>query len=211
MSVVHMERVLVVPTALFKKLGYFQGFSAAVDDYLTELLSAEHTSFRPRSDVEQDPSFKQLIPYVIFRHVDDQGHPWLFRYTRGSGQGEQRLHSKCSVGVGGHISADDVSEGTVGYHEGMRRELEEEVIIDTDSTEQCVGLINDDRTEVGSVHLGVVHLVDVDEPNVAPREPDLLDAGFRPLAEILANIERYESWSQICLEALFSRPNSHSE
>lgn len=130
----------------------------------------------------------------------------LFRYTRGKGQGEGRLHSKCSVGVGGHISLDDCASGTAGYREGMHRELDEEVVIRTPYKESCVGLINDDQTPVGQVHLGVVHILDVEQPNVSPREHDLLDAGFRPLADILANADRYESWSQICLNALFEQP-----
>ena len=99
--------------------------------------------------MEEDPSFKQLIPYVIFRYRDPQGGMFVFQYTRGKGQGEGRLHSKRSVGIGGHISADDRDCGqpraTAAYHEGMRRELAEEVAIDTPYTERCVGLINDDQ------------------------------------------------------------------
>ena len=204
MSLVQTERVLVVPTELFHSLGYFQGFSADVGRYLPELLSPGHTSYRPRHEVEEDPSFKQLIPYVIFRHRDNTGRETVFQYTRGKGQGEGRLHSKRSVGMGGHISLDDCTEGTAGYREGMHRELEEEVAISTPYSESCVGLINDDETEVGRVHLGVVHILDVEQPNVRPREQDLLEAGFQPLAEILSHIERYESWSQICLKALFT-------
>jgi predicted NUDIX family phosphoesterase len=201
---VQTEHVLVVPTELFHRLGYFQGFSPDVDRYLAELLSPEHTSYRPRPDVEQDPSFKQLIPYVIFRHRDAAGRASLFQYTRGTGQAEARLHSKRSVGVGGHISADDrTSETAVPYAEGMRRELSEEVSVESPWTEQCVGLINDDETPVGQVHLGVVHLVDVERPAVYPRESEIIDAGFRPVEELLADLGRFETWSQICLRALF--------
>ena len=106
MSDVQTERVLVVPTELFHRLGYFQGFARDVDRYLGELFDPRHISYRPRSEVEEDPSFKQLIPYVIFRHRDAQGRQTVFQYTRGTGQGEGRLHSKRSVGIGGHISAD---------------------------------------------------------------------------------------------------------
>jgi predicted NUDIX family phosphoesterase len=201
---VQTEHVLVVPTELFHRLGHFQGFSPDVERYLTELLSPEHTSYRPRPDVEQDPSFKQLIPYVIFRHRDAAGRASLFQYTRGKGQGEARLHSKRSVGVGGHISADDrTSETAVPYVEGMRREVSEEVSVEALWTEQCVGLINDDETPVGQVHLGVVHLVEVEQPAVYPRESEIIDAGFRPVEELLADLGRFETWSQICLRALF--------
>lgn len=198
------ERVLVVPTRVFHDLGHFQGFRADVDLYWTSLLDPRHTSYRPRHEVEEDPGYKQLIPYVIFRHVNANQESTIFRYTRGKGQGEGRLHLKHSVGVGGHISIDDAQDVLAAtYQEGMRRELAEEVEIDAPFVERCVGLINDDETPVGRVHLGVVHLVDVTAPRVRPREPDILDAGFRPVAELLADLDGFESWSQICLRALF--------
>ncbi|HEX2476992.1 MAG TPA: phosphoesterase, partial [Lacipirellulaceae bacterium] len=74
----------------------------------------------------------------------------------------------------------------------------------TPYSENIVGLINDDETPVGQVHLGVVHLCDVERPEVGPREADILDAGFRPVDEILARLEAFESWSQIVVRALFS-------
>jgi predicted NUDIX family phosphoesterase len=204
MSIIHTEQVLVVPTELFHRLGHFQGFSREADRYLSELLSPQNTSYRPRGEMEENPGFKQLIPYVIFRHRNAAGQTQLFQYTRGAGQGERRLHSKRSVGVGGHISAEDcTTNDTVPYAEGMRRELAEEVFIDTPFTEHCIGLINDDHTPVGKVHLGVVHIVDVESPAVTPRESEILDAGFRPLAELLADLGTFESWSQICLQAIF--------
>lgn len=206
MSVVHTEHVLVVPTPVFHDLGHFNGFTSEVSRYLDTLLDSQYISYRPRGEMEQDPEFKQLIPYVIFRHTDDAGRVTIFQYTRGRGQGEKRLHAKRSVGVGGHISSDDAAvEGTDPYREGMRRELDEEVIIDTPYCEACVGLINDDETEVGRVHLGVVHLVDVDQPAVAPRESEIIDAGFRPVDELLADLAGFETWSQICLRALFGQ------
>jgi predicted NUDIX family phosphoesterase len=196
---------LVVPTELFRRLGYFQGFSGDVNRYFGELLNPRNTSYRSRGEVEQDPSFKQLIPYAIFRHRAADGSATLFQYTRGKGMGEARLHAKRSVGIGGHISLDDqVSESAVPYAEGMRRELAEEVRIDSPYTERCVGLINDDETPVGQVHLGVVHLIDVEKPAVFPAEIEIIEAGFRPVEQLLGDLSRFESWSQICLRALFA-------
>jgi predicted NUDIX family phosphoesterase len=86
----------------------------------------------------------------------------------------------------------------------MQRELDEEVQIDTAFDMQCVGMINDDETEVGRVHLGIVHICDVAEPRVAPREKEIAEAGFRTLAELFQELDRFESWSSICLQALFS-------
>src|SRR5215467_3589805 len=108
---VSTEHVLVVPTELFHRLGYFQGFSAEATRFLGELLKPAHTSYRPRGEMEEDPSFKQLIPYCVFRHVDAAGRELVFVYTRGKGQGEGRLRSKRSVGIGGHISSDDSHAG----------------------------------------------------------------------------------------------------
>ncbi len=198
------ELVLVVPTQLFHRLGYFQGFSNNVNGYLDELLSPSNTSYYPRSEMETDPSYKQLIPYVIFTARAADGRLQVFQYTRGKGQGESRLHSKRSVGVGGHISIDDrTSDDAVPYAEGMRRELEEEVAIGCSYTERCVGLINDDLTPVGQVHLGVVHLVELEHPAIEPREADLVDSGFALVEELLTDLSRFETWSQYCLRALF--------
>ena len=152
--------------------------------------------------MEEDPSFKQLIPYVVFRYQDDAGVTRIFSYSRGKGNGEARLTSKWSVGIGGHISSVDDAENNP-YRDGMRRELEEEVKIDTAYTDNCVGLINDDETEVGKVHLGVVHLFDVEEPKVESNEAVICEAEFRPVEELLGMMDRFESWSQIVSQALF--------
>lgn len=206
-SETQLERVLVVPTELFHRLGHFQGFCGRVDRYLDELLRPENTSYRPRAEVEKDPGFKQLIPYVIFRHVDARGTETVFQYTRGTGMGEGRLHSKRSVGIGGHISADDAAANGGGnpYEEGMKRELKEEVAIDTPYSARCVGMINDDQTEVGSVHLGVVYLFDVERPAVRPRETEIIECGFRPVDAILGDMTGFETWSEICMKALFGK------
>jgi predicted NUDIX family phosphoesterase len=203
MPEVATEHVLVVPTDVFHRLGHFQGFCGDTERYLKGLLDPAHASYRPRPSMEQDPSFKQLIPYVIFRYRGPDRQPLLFQYTRGKGQGESRLHAKRSIGIGGHISADDAAQVSA-YEEGMRRELEEEVVIGTAYRGRLVGLINDDETDVGRVHLGVVHLLDVERPAVEPRESDIIDAGFRPVEELLADLPRFETWSQICLKALFA-------
>jgi predicted NUDIX family phosphoesterase len=208
-----VERVLVVPTKVFHHIGHFQGFCGDVEAYLPELLDAEHIYFRPRDKVENDPGYKQLIPYVIFRHRIPSAEEKVFQYTRGTGQGEGRLHRKKSVGIGGHISDVDLSVAVNGeaagagggvFEEGMRRELDEEVEIDTPYRASCVGLINDDETTVGSVHLGMVYLFDVERPSVRPRESEIIECGFRPVGEILADLDGFETWSQICMKALFA-------
>ena len=204
MSTVKMEHILVVPTQLFHEIGHVQGFTENVQPYLDILLDTDNTSYRPRNAMEEDPSFKQLIPYVIFRYRTDAGKTQLFQYTRGGGQGESRLHQKRSIGIGGHISSvDAVRKDADPYQQGMQREMDEEVQVDTAYDMTCLGLINDDETEVGRVHLGIVHICDVAEPRVTPRESEILESGFRPVSELLEDMDGFETWSSICLQALF--------
>ncbi len=195
-TILPVEHVLVVPTLLFHELGYFQGFCGEVDRYLNTLLDPAHTSYRPRPEMEHDPSYKQLIPYCIFQYEDK-----VFSYRRGSDQGESRLHSKRSIGIGGHISSEDEAAPNA-YEEGMRREIAEEVFLDAQVQQECIGLINDDETEVGKVHLGVVHRFRLDSPKVRPREASIMETGFAAPAELSASMEEFESWSQICLKYL---------
>ncbi len=195
----HDERVLVVPAAQLDGLGRFQGFCADADRYIAGLLVPEFMDYRPRSEVEEDPGYKQIIPYVVFRSGDG-----VFCYTRGKSQGESRLHRLRSLGVGGHVSIDDAGGGRSldAYESALRRELDEEVEIRSPGRIRRVGLINDDSTPVGSVHLGVVHLYELDEPSVLPREEGLAEAGFLDLAEIRQLRGEFETWSQICIDAL---------
>jgi predicted NUDIX family phosphoesterase len=202
------EQILVVPTRLFHELGRFQGFCGDANTYTRVLLDPRNIVFKPRSSVENDASFKQLIPYMLFCHTDAAGRTSVFRYVRGKGMGEKRLHGRASVGIGGHLSSIDASDagscdGVDVYHAGMQRELNEEVTINSSYTERCVGLINDDSTEVGSVHLGVVHRFDLEEPNVTANETDIIESGFVPVEELLCNSEEFETWSSITLQALF--------
>lgn len=203
MSTVTTEQVMVVKTELFHECGYFQGFCADTEKYLETLLDQNNTHYLPRNDMEEDPGFKQLIPYCIFQHLDASGQPSIFQYTRGSGGGETRLRAKKSVGIGGHISTLDAHDDSP-YDLGMRRELEEEVIIETVYTQSLVGLINDDENDVGKVHLGIVHLFNVEQPNVQSRETEIAEAGFAPVSQIMADIDGYETWSKICLQSLFA-------
>jgi len=208
-SEISSERVLVVPTELLHRLGHFQGFTSEVDRYVSVLLDPAHTSYRPRHEVENDPSYKQLIPYVLFCHDDGVGRESLFQYTRGMKQDESRLRGRRSVGIGGHIAVRDCPSNGIGnaYAEGMARELAEEVAIETPYREQCIGLINDDETSVGRVHLGIVHIFDVERPVVAAREAEIVDGMFRRVEEILPHLDDFEMWSQICLRALFADAN----
>ncbi len=191
------ERVLVIPATRFEAAGVFHGFRSFSETYLRALLDPRYFSFRPRGEVESDPSFKQLIPYVVLRCRGE-----IFHYTRGSAGTETRLQALRSIGIGGHISEEDAMPAADPYRAGMLRELNEEVEIDSPYTEHCLGFIYDGSTPVGKVHLGVVHLIDLEEPLAWPREEAIDDAGFAPLAELMRHRDEFETWSQFALEEL---------
>jgi predicted NUDIX family phosphoesterase len=195
------EHVLVIPESRLSLLGDFSGFRPFHQPDLDALLNPEFMEFRPRSTVEEDPTFKQLIPYAILQAEVD-GVKKIFQYTRGKGQGEKRLHAKLSIGIGGHISSEDADSNDL-YRSGMMRELTEETIIEAPYEEQLVGFIYDDTSAVGRVHLGVVHLLTLQSPAARAREAELVDSGFEAIDVIKSNIDRFEVWSQLCLKNLF--------
>src|SRR5436853_6351182 len=151
------ERVLCFPRKLLEELGVFQGLSFEVDKYLPVVTSSSQLVYLNRSEAEQDKRYKQLIPYVL---LICNGK--ILRYRRGKGGQETRLHGLYSVGVGGHISDQDdgLFSSPAGYHDGMRRELMEEVAVEA-AKDAAVAVINDDSTDVGLVHFGVVHIMHV--------------------------------------------------
>ena len=202
MSDPQSERVLVVPSSELDRLGRFQGFSGDAERYLGALLVPAHAQFRPRAEVEDDPGFKQIIPYVVFRCGDA-----VFCYTRGKSQGEARLHRRRSLGVGGHVAeADADGRATLDAYElALRRELDEEVDVRSDGTIRRLGLINDDSTPVGRVHLGVVHLYELEQPAIVPREDGLAEPEFLSLADLKTHRADFETWSQICIDAFLNR------
>jgi len=195
------EEVLVIPEERLKLLGGFSGFRSFDQDAFDALLNPEFMSFRPRSSVEEDPTFKQLIPYVVLQYESDSGTA-VFQYTRGKGQGEKRLHALKSVGIGGHISRED-AQGDDLYRSGMQRELHEEVTLESEYEEQLAGFIYDDTSPVGRVHLGVVHRLLLKDDRVTNRETEIADSGLVPVSDTLTRLDEYETWSQLCLTNLF--------
>lgn len=190
------ELVLVTPAARLRDLGYFTGLTTDVERYLPALLESQHLSFRPRSKMETDPTWLQLIPYVALEH-DGQ----LFCYTRGQTGGEKRLHALKSVGIGGHINPVDNAEADF-YRAGMLRELTEEIHIGSKYRERILGLVHDPSTPVGQVHLGVVHVLQLERPAVSPREGAISNSGFRPLEKLREDAASFETWSQFVLQAI---------
>lgn len=197
------EHILVVPEAEINRIGQIEGFEADVDRFLQPILQSDQLTFQPRSQMETDPSFKQLIPYVLLEWTNEAGEIHLFAYTRGGGSGESRLHAKRSVGIGGHISREDAAGGADPYSTGMHRELYEEVVLETEYTESRVGLIYDPSNDVGKVHLGVVHRFILHSPRVTSNESDLAEGGFVTVASLREQMDRLETWSQLAIKALY--------
>lgn len=191
------EQVLVIPTRILHEAGLFQGLTRDVEGYVPRLLDPRHFRYLPRLQAEDDPSFKQIIPYVVLRHGDQ-----LFHYRRGKKGGEKRLQARRSIGVGGHVNPGDDIPGEHPYQQALRREVAEEVFLDTGYREHCLGLINDDSLPVGQVHLGIVHIFELEAPRVRRREAALDESGFAPLDELLRAKADFETWSQFVLEAL---------
>jgi predicted NUDIX family phosphoesterase len=189
------ERVLCFPRQLLEEIGVFQGLSMEVDKYLPVVTASKQLTYINRSAAELDTRYKQLIPYVL---VICNGK--ILRYRRGKGGGEARLHGLYSVGIGGHISEEDSSLfSNVGYHDGMRREIMEEVAVE-EINESTVAVINDDSTEVGQVHFGVVHVMHVAKEDVVGHRSGIVAPEFVPIPDAVKNLSGYETWSRLCLE-----------
>lgn len=194
------ENVLVVKRSLFDELGAFQGLNFEPERYLTAILSRGNNFFLRRAAAENDPSYKQIIPYAMMAHGDRVLH-----YVRGKKAGEQRLVAQASIGIGGHMNDADESLfawDEEAYQAGVEREVNEEIRIETTYDDRIVALLNDDSTEVGRVHLGVVHVFRLDEPKVQKREAMITNLQFLTRAELLARRDSLETWSQLCVDAL---------
>lgn len=194
------EMVLVVRRSLLESLGIFQGLQFDVDRYLAPMLSRENNFFAPRSSAETDPSLKQIIPYAILVSGGK-----VLRYIRGKKSGEQRLVAKGSIGIGGHMN--DFDEGLFAldkdaYLAGVQREIDEELVVERPLANRIVALINDDSNEVGEVHLGVVHVLELASPSAQKRESMILGIDFLTAEQLRAERETLETWSQICVDNL---------
>jgi predicted NUDIX family phosphoesterase len=194
------ENVLVVRRSLFDQLGSFHGLNFEPEKYLPALLSRGNNFFLPRAQAENDPGYKQIIPYALVAHGDTVLH-----YVRGKKAGEQRLVAKGSIGIGGHMNDSDESLfawDEAAYRTGVEREVNEEIRIDSPFEDRIVALLNDDTTEVGQVHLGIVHVFRLAAPKVEKREAMITNLAFLKKDELLARRDNLETWSQLCVDSL---------
>ena len=185
------ELVLVVPRRHVPDEGGWYGLRTVDIGTFLDVVE-RHGRYEPRAAMERDPDFKQIIPYLVLR---DAERYFLMRRTRAGG--DARLHDLWSIGVGGHLNPGD--DGLAG---GLHREWGEELVADFEPDFVPFALLNDDTTEVGAVHLGVVVLADACGRPVAVRETDKLAGDFADPAEVAAGAEHLETWSRIVFDAL---------
>ncbi len=193
------EQVLVIERRVFDEVGAFQGVALDAGRYLDRFFADGVTRFVPRAAAEDDPSLKQLIPYVILCSQD-----LVLSYVRGTRAGEKRLVGQRSIGIGGHINpADDMplfGDPRQTYLAAVEREVAEEIHVDAPHTDHIAALINDDSNAVGSVHLGVVHVWHLHEPAVRKREQMITQLEFLTLDALRDVRDTMETWSSICLD-----------
>jgi len=196
------EQVLVIERKVLEQVGMFQGLTFDVDNYLREFFVQGVPRFMPRSQVEENPAYKQLIPYVLMSYEGK-----YLSYVRGKRAGETRLVGNRSIGIGGHINpADDMPLFNTDFYEtyltAVEREVAEEVSVETSHTDSIVALLNDESNEVGSVHLGIVHHWILDAPKVSKREQMITQMAFMTPAELQEVRDTLETWSGLCLTRL---------
>lgn len=189
-----VEHVYVVPRAVVVPGEGWHGIRETALDAAVEAI-ATAGRYEPRPAMEQDPSFKQVIPYLVLR---DGARYFLMRRTRAGA--DVRLHDRWSIGVGGHLNPGDG-----GLDAGLRREWEEELDADFVPEFRLVGLLNDDTTDVGRVHLGVVYVADAGGREVAIRETAKLTGAFADPESVHAVADDLETWSRLVFDFLESR------
>ncbi len=194
------EQILVVPRNTFGGFLSFRGFKERKEEPVQEWL--QESSFQPREPMESDPSYQQIIPYILLRHESK-----VFRYSRTKKGGESRLHNKYSIGIGGHINPIDIEDKNSKNNiilQAAHRELEEEMHITRPVKLEHIGYINDDESEVGKVHLGFVMQAWLDQPDAAVREDALTNGEWIQTGQLCDGSE-YETWSQLIIEGYLLR------
>lgn len=190
------EEILVIKRSLlFQNIQPWQGIIQDGQDCLNAIT--EHTSFMPRSHAETNKNYKQIIPYMLFLHEQK-----LFVMQRKSTASEQRLASKFSLGIGGHVRQEDMTNNEIITW--ANREFEEEVTYQGSKTMTTLGILNDDSSDVGIVHLGIILLIQADSDKISIND-EHKSGVLLTAAECKALRPQMENWSQICLDFLFQQ------
>jgi predicted NUDIX family phosphoesterase len=225
-----MAQVFVVERADFFGGTWAQGFvpmpGRIGDEFLERAFAVGR--FVERELAEQTPAWKQWIPYCILRCSGRSSGgtiEGLFAVRRSKGQSEARLHGLYSLGLGGHVEPQDheatatasASPGGDFFARSLVRELTEELHIEADAAAcaRFVGILNDDSTAVGSVHAGLVYVLDLPlglaeaQQTVQVREISKMSGGFGSLVEfriLWQDRATFETWSQLLVDAGVALP-----
>ena len=197
------EQIIVVPrtTVFDEEKNHFNGFLAGDHSQAQAIYETlSQYEVKRRGDMEEDPSYKQLISYCLLENENGE----ILVYDRLSGGGEERLHGQSSIGVGGHMNdVPDATSINEAFRTNAQRELNEEVGLSDDHAQdlEYIGFINDDTNEVGQVHLGVVFKIKVSSDDVEAKETDTLKIAWKSYEDI-NNYDDFETWSALILEAL---------
>jgi predicted NUDIX family phosphoesterase len=200
------KKVLLIPKAILKKSGYFQGISFEIDKYLPILLNPANWLFIEKVEAETLTEFKQLIPYVVCIFKDN-----VFTYRRSVTHADPRLTELYSIGLGGHISKADFNINSNAYQIGFQREIREEVKINCRYSDSIIGIINDDSNDIGKMHIGIIHLFSLERKSIIPLKETMLEAKFLSKIDLIKRVETFEAWSQICinnLDIIISKSNT---
>lgn len=189
------EQIMCISRELFNLLDIKHGFTSG-DKKLTAVLHLikEYCCFKNRDEVEHDYNFVQIVTYTIVKCNER-----ILNYSRGNKNGESRIHNKLSIGIGGHVNIDDGRS----ILRGAQRELQEEIGSEFGSI-YLTGLLYEDNTDVGKVHLGVVYRTTADGDDLLKDisngvETELLELNFKQFDELMENFHDCEGWSQLLL------------
>ncbi len=190
------ENILVVKRTTLFPLQAPQGLVSDTQQYLSTITQAQE--FLPRARMEEDENYKQIIPYLIFKHTDR-----YFLMQRASTSSEQRLKNKYSLGIGGHMRQEDMAQGATIF-DWAQREFHEEIDYQGSFTIRTLGILNDDTNPVGKVHLGLVLLLEGDSHQIKVKS-ELKSGQLVSLEECKAIYNSLESWSQIIFDAILCK------
>ena len=192
----NIEKILVVPREKLFESIFFEGFEREKITYYLERIG-KYSIFMKRFLVENDPNYKQIIPYLIIKFKNK-----YFMFQRFPIGVEDRLFHKYSVGIGGHINEKDVKKNEDLINSGLEREFGEELIYNKKLSYKIVGLINDDFDEVGKVHFGIVYLIEIETPEIRVREYSKMEGRLVNKEDLLKYKDKMERWSQISIDNL---------
>lgn len=201
------DTVLAFPSTILDELGHFHGIRKDYQIYENALIKAEVSSFMPRLEVEMNPTYKQIVSYVIVRYQN-----LLLRYTRGVVTNiGQFLHGEYSLGFGGHVESNDwdlFSLSDVGYRNSILREMKQEIEINPEKIRtdnfSTLGVLNDDSSPLGRCHIAFIHLLTVDSPEYKKGEKSINDIKWVPIESLGDEFSGYEYWSKLCIQTFFS-------